>query len=325
MPEPIRIGALGCSSVARRRSLPAIVASEALRLTAVASRDASKADAFATAFDCAPTDYAGLLARDDIDAVYLSLPTGRHVEWGRRVLAAGKHLLVEKPIATRAAGARELADLADRHGLVVRENFTFLHHAQQRTVAELIAGGRLGPVRSCSAEFCFPALPADDIRYRPDLGGGALLDAGVYPIRLAQLLFGDDQRVAGAALHHDPDTGVDVAGEALLVSGGGVSTSIRFGFQHSYGACYAIWGRDARLRVERAFTPPPSLAPRLELTEQDHAEQLTLRPDDQFRRCAESFASAIAAGDPAAERDRREASVRTLELVDGIRAAAVEY
>src|SRR5262245_17265154 len=103
MGERVRIGVIGCSSVAWRRTLPAIAAGPQTTVQAVASRDPEKAKRFATQFDCVATTYEELLERDDVDAVYLPLPTALHASWGTRVLRAGKHLLLEKPAATTAA------------------------------------------------------------------------------------------------------------------------------------------------------------------------------------------------------------------------------
>ena len=322
----VRIGVLGCSAIAWRRTLPAFRSCPQTRITAVASRDPAKAERFATEFDCAATGYEELLARDDVDAVYLPLPPALHLEWGAKVLAAGKHLLVEKPIATDAAEARELVHRAKAAGLVLRENFTFSHHPQHAEIARLIATGRFGTVRALSGEFCFPPLPDTDIRYVPELGGGALLDAGVYPIRAAQLLFGDALEVAGASLRIDPNHKVDVAGQALLVSPQDVLVSVHFGFEHTYSSTYSLVGSAASLSLDRAFAPPPDFRPVLSIEEQDHSEQITLRPADQFGLAVRSFAEAILAGRAAsdeAEAPSCAASVRTLELVDEIRRVAV--
>jgi predicted dehydrogenase len=291
-------------------------------VTAVASRDHEKAQRFAAQFNCAATTYEELLDRDDVDAVYLPLPPSLHLLWGAKVLRAGKHLLCEKPITTSATEARELVELAGDCGLVLRENFTFLHHSQHAAVQELVAAGRLGTLRSLSADFCFPPLPDSDIRYSAELGGGALLDAGVYPIRAAQLLLGNDLRVTGAALRMDPTRGVDVAGQAMLISDQGVFASIRFGFEHSYASHYSLWGSEARLHLDRAFSPPPTSQPVLRIDEQNHAEEIVLRPDHQFERSVSSFAEAVRAGQTA--RSAEEAArctdmVRTMELVDDIR------
>jgi dTDP-3,4-didehydro-2,6-dideoxy-alpha-D-glucose 3-reductase len=318
-----RFGVLGCAAIAWRRAVPAIAACAQTQLRAVASRDPAKARRYADRFGAEACSYEELLERDDVDAVYLPLPPALHAPWGQRVLRAGKHLLVEKPAATRPADLERLLRLAGERGLLLRENFTFPYHSQHARVREMLAAGRLGALRSLSASFCFPPLPAGDIRYAAALGGGALLDAGVYPIRLAQLLLGDDLRVAGGVLRYAG--GVDVAGEALLVSADGVPASLRFGFEHAYGSEYALWGSAARLRLDRAFAPPPTWQPVLRLEEQDHAERHVLAPDDQFARAVESFAAAAGAGrtalDPEEAAEGRR-SVRTLELVEEIRGRA---
>jgi NDP-hexose-3-ketoreductase len=321
----VRFGALGCSSIAGRRALPAITAAPGAEVRAVASRDPARARRFADRFDCAATGYDDLLERDDVDAVYLSLPPALHEPWGSRVLRAGKHLLVEKPAATRPADVARLVGLAGESGLVVRENFTFPYHPQHARVRQLLAEGRLGTLRSLSAAFCFPPLPDGDIRYDRSLGGGALLDAGVYPIRLAQLLLGDDLRVTGATLRHDPARGVDVAGQALLVSAGGVLACLQFGFEHAYGSRYSLWGSTGRLSVDRAFTPPATWPPVHRLTGPDRTEEYVLAPADQFAAAVSSFVDAVRSGRTARHPDEAancRASIRTAELVGEVRRQA---
>ncbi len=322
---PVRFGVLGCSSIAERRAMPAIAAAPGAEVRAVASRDPARARRFAERFDCAATSYDGLLERDDVDAVYLSLPPALHEPWGSRALRAGKHLLVEKPAATCPADVAGLVGLAGESGLVVRENFTFPHHSQHARVRQLVTSGRLGTLRSLSAAFCFPPLPDGDIRYAPSLGGGALLDAGVYPIRLAQLLLGDDLRVTGATLRHDPVRGVDVAGQALLVSADGVLACLQFGFEHAYGSRYSLWGSTGQLSVDRAFTPPATWQPVHRLIEQDRVERYALAAEDQFAAAVSSFADAVRSGRTVRHPDEAagcRASIRTAELVSEIHQRA---
>ncbi|MBO0866949.1 MAG: Gfo/Idh/MocA family oxidoreductase [Micromonosporaceae bacterium] len=322
MTGPLRFGVLGCADIAVRRTLPAICSHPDTTLTWVASRDPAKAARVADRFGCRATDYAGLLERDDVDAVYLPLPPSLHLEWGAQVLACGKHLLVEKPLAPDAAQAAELAQLAAESGLVLRDNMTFLHHPVHARVRELVAAGRLGEVRALHAAFCFPPLSNVDIRYSRALAGGALLDAGVYPLRCAQLMLGEQLRVAGAVLREDPDRGVDLSGQALLVSAGGVPASLAFGFEHSYGSWYTLWGSTARLHLDRAFTPPAYRQPVLRIEEQDRVEELTLAPYHQFEGSVGAFAAAARDGG----RDEsvwRAAALGTLRLADQIRDLAV--
>ncbi|WP_393071873.1 Gfo/Idh/MocA family protein [Streptomyces sp. LN704] len=323
--RPLRLGALGTSSIAHRRTLPRAVAAPEVELVAVAGRSAQKTAAFAERFGCAAeADLASLLERPDVEAVYISTPTALHHTWAARALRAGKHVLVEKPVGVNAHEARELADLARERGLVLRENFMFLHHPQHAFAADLVRQGRLGRLSTMHAAFCIPPLPADDIRYVPDMGGGALLDVGVYPLRAAQLLLGKGLQVAGAVLRTRPD-GLDLSGQALLVSPSGVLANVTFGFEHAYASTYSLWGDTARLSVTRAFTPPPAYQPVLVLEEQDHEERFTLPAADQLHNCLAEFAAAVRRGDTggAEEADRRRAVVAGMDLVDLVNKVAV--
>ncbi|MEV6569347.1 Gfo/Idh/MocA family protein [Streptomyces kronopolitis] len=323
---PVRFGALGTSSFGGRRVLPAMTDCPQTALVAVAGRSPERARRFADRFGCAAATMEGLLEREDIDAVYISLPPSLHGEWAARALHAGKHVLVEKPIATTAAEARSVVELAEDRDLVLRENFMFLHHPQHEAVAAMIAQGRLGGLRAFRGAFCFPPLPEQDIRYVPELGGGALLDAGVYPLRAAAMLLGPGLRVAGATARVRRSDGLDLSGQALLVSPSGVPASVEFGFEHTYGSSYSLWGAGARVFVDRAFTPPAGYRPEVVLEEQDHVEKFTLPAADQLDRSLTGFAAAVAAGGAAAspaETRWRQDAVAMMELVDAVRAQAV--
>ncbi|WP_407565010.1 Gfo/Idh/MocA family protein [Streptomyces sp. 184] len=316
------MGVLGCASIALRRVLPAMAEAEGIELALVASRDPAKARAVAARYGCAAAgDYDDVLARPDIDAVYVPLPTGLHAHWAGRALAAGKHVLVEKPLTGDHGTAVDLVAQARQSGLWLLENFMFLHHHQHARIRAMVAEGRIGAPRVFSASFGIPPLPADDVRYRPELGGGALLDVGVYPVRAASYFLGDELEVAGAVLRTDPGRGVDVAGHALLTTPAGVTAELSFGFAHAYRSRYALWGETARISLDRAFTPPPSWQPRVRVDSQDRTEELTLPADHQFRNIAEYFARAVLQKEDYGP--EAEAVVRQARLVDRVRAQAV--
>ncbi|MEV6948784.1 Gfo/Idh/MocA family oxidoreductase [Streptomyces sp. NPDC051172] len=321
----VRIGVLGAASTAWRRMLPALTGTAGVSVAAIASRDRSRAAAFTERFGGEPIEgYAALLERTDIDAVYVPLPNSLHYEWAAAALAAGKHVLAEKPLTTCAADTADLVRLAEVNNLVLRENFTFLHHPVHAVVRNLVTAGRIGEPRHFTSSFCFPPLPDADVRYRPELGGGALLDVGVYPIRAAQLLFGNDIEVAGAVLHVDPVTGVDVSGSVLLTTGDVVVTA-EFGFRHGYGSRYRLWGSSAQLLLERAFTPPATHQPVLRIDEQDHAEEIVTPAADQFARSAAAFTAEVRArraGVPNSAAASNADTLCTAELLDAIRASA---
>lgn len=293
-PPPVRLGVIGAASIAWRKTLPAVAAEPSIHLAAVASRDPAKARQFTDRFGGDPVHgYDDLMARPDIDAVYLPLPAAMHTPWVEAALRAGKHVLAEKPLATRAQEARRLVSLAARSGLVLAENFMFTMHSQHAAVRALIDSGTIGEVRGLSAAFTIPPLPAGDIRYRPDVGGGALADVGGYPVRVASLLLGGDLEVAGATLRIDRSRGVDLSGAALLRTPAGAVAHVTFGIEHAYRCEYEVWGSAGRVRLDRAFTPPADHAPVLHIDAGGQQQTRVLPPDDQFRRVVRAFTRAV--------------------------------
>lgn len=321
MSAPVRVGVLGCADIAWRRVLPAIAAEPRTRLVAVAGRDAAKARRFTDRFGGEPVEgYERLLRRTDLDAVYIPLPTGLHAPWAVEALHSGLHVLVEKPLATSRAEAAEMLDTARAAGLCLMENLMFLHHGQHEEVRRLVAKGEIGEPRTFSSSFGIPPLPACNVRHRADLGGGALLDVGVYPLRAARLLLGPQLDPVGAVLRVDPALGVDVAGHVLLTTPDGVTAELSFGFEHAYRCSYALWGSTGRIFLDRAFTPPPTHRPVVRLEKQDLAQEVTLPADDQYGAVVRSFAAAVLDGVP--PRDGEAELLGTADLMDRVRAGA---
>ena len=182
------MGTLGSSRI----SLPALIEPAAsvpeVTVAAVAARDKSRADAFALRHGIpkAYGSYQDLLADPDIDAIYNPLPNSLHGPWTLRAIAAGKHVLCEKPFASNAEEAAQVADAAASSGLVVMEAMHYRYHPLTRRLSELVA--ELGPVRHLQCWTSFVIADLDDIRYDFDRGGGALMDGGCYAIDCLRLL-----------------------------------------------------------------------------------------------------------------------------------------
>jgi predicted dehydrogenase len=196
---PLRIGTLGTSRIATPALIaPAAIVPEAT-VTAVAARDKSRAEAFALqhGIPAAYGSYDELLADPDVDAVYNPLPNSLHGPWTLKAIAAGKHVLCEKPFASNAEQAAQLADAAQASGLVVMEAMHYRYHPLVRRLRELVTGGELGPVQHIQAWTTFIIEDPDDIRYDYDLAGGALMDGGCYAIDCLRMLAGAD---AGAEI-----------------------------------------------------------------------------------------------------------------------------
>jgi len=176
---------------------PAIAAAPGGRLAALAS---SRGEAAARPFRVITPDlvvhdsYDNLIKDSDIDAVYIPLPNHLHVEWTLNALAAGKHVLCEKPIAMRAAEFDDLIDARDRAGLLAAEAFMIIHHPQWDFVCQSLKEQRIGQLRHIEATFCFHNDDPHDIRNRSETGGGAVRDIGVYLLGAARLATGLEPR-----------------------------------------------------------------------------------------------------------------------------------
>lgn len=319
---PLRVGIMGCASIALRKLLPAMAALPRTEIAAVASRDAGKAAETARAYGCRAVEgYAALLELDDVEAVYIPLPNAAHAGWIERALAAGKHVLAEKPLTTSVQRTRELIAAARAAGLVLMENVMFLHHSQHVAVRKLLADGAIGELRAFHAAFAVPARPSGDIRHRAELGGGALLDTGVYPVRAAMSFLGSEIDVVAAVLTRRHGHPVDSAGQALLCTGDGVSASASFGIDHGYRSGYELWGSEGRLVLDHAFTPPATHVPVVRLERRSGVEEIPLPPDDQVANTLTAFASAVRSG----RLPDNDDVLRQAVLVDDIRSRARLY
>lgn len=280
--------------MAERSMIPAIKATREFELVAVASRTKEKAELFADKFSCkAVVDYSNLIDRDDIDAVYIPLPTGLHEEWIMKALRKGKHVLSEKSLATDYASAKRIISEAETRQLLVMEDFMFPYHRQHAFVEKFIREGEIGDVHFFKSSFGFPPRSKDDIRYNKKLGGGALLDAGGYVVKAAQLFLGPDLTLGGAFLKYDRQLNVDIYGGAILKNGKDQIAHVSFSFNNYYQCIYEIWGSKGKITANRAFTLPPNFAPTIVLEKQDHKQEFIITPDNHFINILKEFHRAI--------------------------------
>ena len=209
--KPVRWGVLGAAKFAREHMAPAIHGAEGAKLAALATSDPAKAAGF-EAF-CPDltvhSSYDALLADTSIDAVYVPLPNHLHVEWTLAALAAGKHVLTEKPIALRAEQINQIIAARDASGLLAAEAFMIVHHPQWHRVKEWLDAGEIGQLRHVDAAFSYNnADEPGNIRNRPDTGGGSLRDIGVYTIGSMRFVTGAEPVDVAARVIFD--AGVEV-------------------------------------------------------------------------------------------------------------------
>jgi predicted dehydrogenase len=226
--KPIRFGILGAASIAPLALVNPAKDNGEVEVAAVAARDASRGQAFAGKHGIARVhdSYDALIADPNLDAIYIPLPNGLHGKWTRAAVAAGKHVLCEKPFTANAAEAREIAEVASNSGRVVMEAFHYRYHPLSRRVEEIIASGELGELRRVEAALCFPLPKFSDIRYDYSLAGGATMDAGCYAVHMVRTFGGSTPEVVSAqAKLRDPR--VDRAMTAEVKFAGGHTGRVR--------------------------------------------------------------------------------------------------
>jgi dTDP-3,4-didehydro-2,6-dideoxy-alpha-D-glucose 3-reductase len=315
--QPVRFGVIGCGSIAWRSMIPGILACEKTRLTAIAARSPEVAKK-AVALDCETVaSYEELIARPDIDAVYIALPIGLHARWAIEAARNNKHVLCEKSLTRTLQETTEVVSACRKAGVALLEGFAYQFHTQHRSFEDLIASGAIGEPIIFQSWFGFPPL-GEGHRYSPELGGGALLDAGAYTIHAARRFFRSEPVVLSADLECG-ERDVEIYGAAHLKFGAPGTALLGFGFNHSYRNSYSVWGTEGVATLTRAYSTPPHFAPALILERQGIREERTLTPCDQFKRELEAFCDGLEHED--IRRNWFEDAVGQAVVLEGVRKA----
>lgn len=315
----------GLGRHATKNILPAIEASPELKLHGVCSRNADIVTAACRKYACAGWNDPDRLLRDPrVDVVYLATPIGLHAAQGQSVLSAGKHLWCEKPLAEGADQVEALVALARANGLTLAEGFMYLHHPQFAVLQQAVGSGRLGRVRTVTCRFGIPALQHPGFRLSPELGGGAFLDVGVYPISAMIALFpGADPKIAFAEIVTAPGSPVDCEGRALLCYPDGCSGMLEWRTGAAYRNEIDIWGDEGSMSSERIFSKQVDHVPQLRFLDvQGEARCESVEPANHFVRMLSAFQRLVEDGDRA-ERER-VIIARRARLVSAIRDQAQE-
>ncbi len=296
----LRIGILGAANITPRSLIAPAAAMDDIELVCVAARDRNRAERFAAehGIPVVHDRYEEVVADPGIDAVYNPLPISGHKPWTIAALEAGKHVLCEKPLAMNEAEAQEIADTARRTGLVCIEGFHYWYHPVAYRMRELVQSGRLGNVLSADAHFqnTAPDTPTQ-IRYRIELGGGATMDLGCYPLHMLRHIFQAEPEVVSARPEIVYDT-IDVAMEIDLRFPGDIpaQAKCRMSPGTPRSVEVVVIGETGRMRVVDPLTPHRGHRIELETEFGRVVETLTLRPTFEFQ--LQAFANQIAGGEP---------------------------
>jgi predicted dehydrogenase len=295
-----RWGVLSTAKIGREQVLPAIADSSNGVLTAVASRDVGKARALADRFGAphAFGSYEELLASPHVDGVYIPVPTSQHVEWAARAIEARKHVLVEKPLALDARDIAPLIALRDRHKVLVCEAFMVIYHPQWLKVRQLIADGAIGRLRHVEGCFTYYNVDPANMRNQLDLGGGGLLDIGVYPIVSTRFAADREPLRVQATIERDRSFGTDVY-SSVRADFGDFELSFYVSTQMAGRQSMVFHGDKGFIEVASPFNAGVYDHHRVELHNQNHAEAQIFRfPGvQQYKLEAEAFVRAAQGGD----------------------------
>jgi len=253
----VRWGIIGTANIARAVFLPGLrqAGGEA---AAVAGRDSGRAAKFASdnGIGRSVAGYQTLIDDPDIDVLYIPLPNALHAEWTIRALEAGKPVLCEKPLCGVLPDTERVLATARRTQTLLWEAFSFPFHAQLAELKRLVADGAIGELVEIKSNFHFMVRSQANIRLSRELQGGALLDVGCYPVRLAQELFGPDHESAWARARAGGD-GVDVDTWGVLGYSGGRRLMFSCGFGRSYDTFTTLEGTSGQIHVTNPFHPGP--------------------------------------------------------------------
>ncbi len=319
----LRFGILSTAKIGRELVVPAIQDAENCVVTAIASRDLSKARAMADRFSVphAFGSYEEMLASDVIDAVYIPLPTSQHVEWTIKAADAGKHVLCEKPIALKASEIDALIDARDRNKVLVSEAYMVTYSPVWRKVRSLLQEGAIGRLRHVQGAFTYFNRDASNMRNMPELGGGGLPDIGVYPTISTRFVTGKEPVRVQANTDRDPDFGTDIY-SSVRADFGDFELSFYISTQLAARQVMVFHGDKGFIEVKSPFNADRYGAEELELTNQNHSQSQLFRFQDarQYKLEAEAFSRA--AKGEAEEVVTLESSVNNQKLIDAIYRAS---
>jgi predicted dehydrogenase len=285
----IRLGIVSTAHI-NRLLIPGAHASDKVELIAVASREKSRAEAYAREWEIerAYGSYDALLEDPDVDAVYISLPNTMHCEWSIRALEAGKHVLCEKPLSRHTADVEQAFDAAERTGRLLTEAFMYRHNPQSKRLAELVREGAIGELRLVRSTFSYSLYDAENIRLRTDVEGGSLMDVGCYCVSGSRLLAGEPESVFGQA--YVGPSGTDWVFTGAMRFPGDVLAQFDCGTALPDRDELEAIGTEGSLFLD---DPWHCREPVIELRRVDKVERIELDPVDSYRLELENLSDAV--------------------------------
>jgi predicted dehydrogenase len=315
----VAIGILGAARIAPSALVRPARSVPGVRVGAIAGRDPGRAAAFARRHGVARVygAYPELLADPELDAVYVPLPNGLHERWTLAAIAAGKHVLCEKPLTANAAGADRVARAAADAGVVVMEAFHYRYHPLVRRVLEIVP--ELGRLTRVEARMCFPLPRFSDIRYSYELAGGAMMDTGCYTVHALRTFGGADPEVVAArATLRSPQVDRAMVADYRFPGGATGRTVTSLWSRHVLGLSVRIAGERGRIKLVNFVAP--QFFHRLTVTTGGRTRRERVPGGATYAYQLAAFRDAVGGADtnltPASD------AVPTMRLIDAVYTAA---
>ena len=312
-------GILSTAKIGREQVIPQLQDSENGVVSAIASRDQARARALADRFGVplAFSSYDELLASDEVDGVYIPLPTSQHIEWSIKAAKAGKHVLCEKPIALNADEIAPLIEARDAAGVLVSEAFMVTYHPQWRKVRELINEGAIGRLRHVQGAFSYFNMDPGDMRNQVALGGGGLPDIGVYPTVTTRFATGSEPLRVQASVERDAEFGTEIYA-SVKADFGDFELSFYCSTQMALRQVMVFHGEKGFIEVTAPFNAGDYGHAVVTLHDAGHEQPRTFRFPGirQYRLQAEAFVRKTQGGDE--EVFTLEQSVLNQKLIDAV-------
>ena len=295
MKHSVGFGIIGCSNVAQKSFLPALLKSKKAHLEFLGSRSEQKQLSFSKQFHCKNFgNYEKLLENENVNIVYISLPPALQEQWIIRAAKSGKHIICEKSSTTSFQSAKKMLNVCKKNDVRIMESFPFLYHPQHLSVLKHLNQNKIGDYSSLNANFGFNLDKSPtDFRLKKELGGGILNDVACYIIKISTTIFQaiPDQILCNLIYNKKYD--IDMQGSiSMSFKNNKISTGF-FGYSNSFQSSYQIWGEKGLINTEKAFVSRRNRSKKISLSINNSTKKYVIPPSDQFQSMIENFCDSI--------------------------------
>lgn len=290
MKKQIKFGVLGCSTIAEKSMIPAIINSKNAQLHMIGSRSNEKGSVLSKKFSCKlHGDYNEVLENEQIDAVYISLPPNLHEKWILKAAKFGKHIICEKPTVLSTKSAKKIIKECKKNHVRIIENFAFKYHPQQTKVLEIIKNNLIGEVSTFYGNYSFNLnVPKNNFRLNKN-GGGVLNDVAGYLICVSRLIFNENPTSIFCDLEYEK---VDVSGN-IYIKYHNKTAVCSFSYKNYFQSFYNIFGENGTIKVKRAFNMRKNMKGIIEIEKNDKLKKISVKACDKFQLLTEIFCNEI--------------------------------